>query len=142
MHPIDVIFLQGLTDPNTVNPSGEVEPPAPSSSPPSFSSQFYTASLPAQPLRNLAADHKVGAGGGGGGGGGGQAVSQLSSQSCVLPRQDLDQITTFSEILDSLNYCPSEKEKKELSSVSRPKDMMYMAPLGPSQVDIGNLSCR
>ena len=62
--------------------------------------------------------------------------------SCVMPRQDLDQITTFSEILDSLKNYPSEKESKELNNMTKPKDMMYMAPLGPSQVDIGNLSSR
>ena len=69
-------------------------------------------------------------------------ASGLSSQSGVGARQDLDQITTFSEILDSLKNYPSEKESKELNNMTKPKDMMYMAPLGPSQVDIGNLSSR
>ena len=117
------IFVKSVTDPNTVSPGGEMEP----STSPSPTSHFYTSSLPAQPLRN-----QVGPAGGSG----------LSCQSGVGARQDLDQITTFSEILDSLKNSPTEKERKEVSSVSRAKDMMYMAPLGPSQVDIGNLSSR
>ena len=129
---------EGLTDPNTVNPSGDVE------AAPSPSSHFYTASLPAQPLRtHLAApaDLKVGPEGGCCPAAAGPAAG-LKRKTCVMPRQDLDQITTFSEILDSLKNYPSEKEPKEMSNTTKPKDMMYMAPLGPSQVDIGNLSSR
>ena len=66
----------------------------------------------------------------------------LSKISCAMPRQDLDQITTFSEIMDSLKNFPTEQESKEINNFNRSKDMTYMAPLGPSQVDIGNLSCR
>ena len=108
---------------------------------PSPTSHFYTASLPSQPLRNLAAaaaDNKAGAEGGDPPG----PATNLKRKSCQMPRQDLDQITTFSEILDSLKNYPSEKEPKEMSNTTKTKDMMYMAPLGPSQVDIGNLSSR
>lgn len=73
---------------------------------------------------------------------GGQARSDLARRSCAGPRQDLDQITTFTEIMDSLKNYPAEQDSKETNSFSRSNDMTYMAPLGPSQVDIGNLSCR
>ena len=112
-----------MTDPNTiqhyesVNPSGELEPSSSQLRSPSRSSHFYSTSLPSQPLRNPAA------------------------RPALNPRQDLDQVTTFSEILDSLKNYPIE-DNKEAVPFPRSQDMTYMAPLGPSQVDIGNLSCR
>ena len=93
-----------------------------------------------RPMRALHSDQQVGAEGGRPGRP--APASNLRKMSSVMPREDLDQITTFSEILDSLKNYPSEKESKELSNMTKPKDMMYMAPLGPSQVDIGNLSSR
>ena len=58
-------------------------------------------------------------------------------------RQDLDQVSTFSEILDSLKNYPPEHDRElcTMYTISRQnKNISYMAPLGPSQVDIGNLN--
>ena len=59
-------------------------------------------------------------------------------------RQDLDQMSTFSEILDSLKNYPApdqERDKCTMYTITRQnKNISYMAPLGPSQVDIGNLN--
>ena len=59
----------------------------------------------------------------------------------MMSRQDLDQVSTFSEILDTLKCYPSDAEVDQSVKATRSnKDILAMAPLGPSQVDIGNLS--
>ena len=64
----------------------------------------------------------------------------------VMSRQDLDQVSTFSEILDTLKDYPGLEQGGQVLALpsSRPgHSMADMAPLGPSQVDIGYLSdCR
>ena len=121
-----------MTDPNSIEHFGsvkqsvEVQPSSSQLRSPKPTSHFYATSLPAQPIRTS----------------GGQARSDLTRRSCAGASQDLDQITTFTEIMDSLKNYPADQDSKEINSFSRSKDMTYMAPLGPSQVDIGNLSCR
>ena len=97
---------------------------------------FYDSSLPQEPIRskklrspNNTRDLMV-------------PDANPGRISSMMSRQDLDQVSTFSEILDTLKCYPSDAEVDQCAKTSKTnKDILSMAPLGPSQVDIGNLSC-
>ena len=123
----------------SINPSSEpVE-----SDEPSNSSHFYTTSLPAEPLNTslVNMDNRVS-----------QNKPKSSGRNPIdyhagpLPslfkEEDLNQIDSFTDIVDTLHIDTLTQKMKEMTSPTRSQtmDITQMAtPLGPSQVDIGNL---
>ena len=113
-------------------------------------SHFYSASLPAEPLSSsiismdgntakikakelgqIKLDHRL--------------QRPLQSLLNETTNEELNQIDSFTEIMESLNAHVNQSKTKDVQSPTRSQalDLALMAsPLGPSQVDIGNLSSR